>query len=357
MKNISIIFSGGLAAFALFTFNVCAEGTNDAAQAWLALTNFSLPQPPLSWQTNAPSQEDLAKFDDERAAQAASLADRAADFYARFPADANVARARVTEIEALQMAVHFGATNRLADLDVRERAVIQNTNAPEELRYELRLDETGRELKSAAAAGADMGLAMEKAGRELVVEFPGGPEGYQILLEAAQSGDLATMRELGEFMAGSGGPAELTEIGKGLLRRADAVGKPLAIAFTAADGRAVNLTTLSNKVVLVDFWATWCPACVEQMPKIKQLYEKFRTNGFEVVGINFDDDTNAAQAFVKQQGLPWPQFFGGRSGNKFAREYATDSLPLEWLVDRNGTVRDIHAQQFLEEKLMKLISE
>jgi thiol-disulfide isomerase/thioredoxin len=346
-----------LATFALFALNVRAEGTNDGAQAWRTLTNFSLPQPPMSWQTNAPSQKDLAKFDDERAAQSAELADRAGDFYTRFPADANVARARVTEIEALQMAVHFGATNRLDDLAARERVVIQNTNAPEELRYELRLDETGRELKSAAAAGADMGLAMEKAGRELVVEFPGGPEGYQILLEAAQSGDLATMREIGEFMAGSGGPAELTEIGKGLLRRADAVGKPLAIAFTAADGRAVNLATLTNKVVLVDFWATWCPGCVEEMPKIKQLYDKFHPNGFEIVGINFDDDTNAAQAFVKQQDLPWPQFFGGRGGNRFAREYATDSLPLEWLVDRNGTVRDIHAQQFLEAKLVKLISE
>ncbi len=342
---------------ALFASNVRADGTNDAAQAWRVLTNFSLPQPPLSWQTNAPSQVDLAKFDDERAAQSGALADNAEDFYTRFPGDANAARARVTEIEALQMAVHFGATNRLDDLAARERALIQNTNAPEELRYELRLDEIGRELKSAAAAGADMGAAMEKAGRELVAEFPGGPNGYQILLDLAQDGDLATMRELGEFMADSGGPAELTDIGKGLLRRADAVGKPLAIAFTASDGRKVDLTTLSNKVVLVDFWAAWCPVCVGELPEVKQLYDQYHTNGFEVVGVNFDDDTNSAQKMIRQQGLAWPQFFGGRDHNKFGREYAAYSLPQEWLVDRNGIVRDIHARQSLGAKLMKLLAE
>jgi thiol-disulfide isomerase/thioredoxin len=164
------------------------------------------------------------------------------------------------------------------------------------------------------------------------------------------------MRELGEFMADSGGPPELTEIGKGLLRRADAVGRPLAIAFTASDSRAVSLATLSNKVVLVDFWATWCPYCVQSMPELKQLYAQYHTNGFEIVGINFDDDTNAAQKFIKEQNLAWPQFFGGRD-NKFGRDYAVNALPSAWLVDRNGAVRDIHAQQYLEAKLKKLLSE
>ncbi|HEY1718132.1 MAG TPA: TlpA disulfide reductase family protein [Verrucomicrobiae bacterium] len=357
MKLRNLFLAAIVAVFFSLAIDGRADAANDATQSWQALTNFSPAQPPMEWQTNAPTQEQLAKFDDERAAQSAALADGAKDFYTRFPADANVARARVTEIQALQMAVHFGATNRLADLDARERALTQNTNAPEELRYELRLDEIGREMKSASAAGADMSAEMEKAGRELVAEFPGGPEGYQILLDVAQDGDLATMREVGEFMADSGGPADLTDIGKGLLRRADAVGKPLAIAFTAADGRAVNLTTLSNKVVLVDFWATWCPYCVQSVPELKRLYAQYHTNGFEIVGIDFDDDTNAAQKFIKEQNLAWPQFFGGRNGNKFGREYSIYALPSAWLVDRNGAVRDIHAQQYLEAKLKKLLSE
>ena len=208
----------------------------------------------------------------------------------------------MTEIQALKLATHFGATNRLADLDAREQSVLGDTNAPEELRYELRVDRLGRELQARAAAGADMKAELEKAGRALVKEFPGGPEGYDILMDLAMDADLLKTHEFGELMANSGGPPELTDLGKGLLRRLDAVGKPLPIEFKAVDGRAVNLTTLSNKVVLVDFWATWCPGCVALSPEIKKLYDQFHTNGFDVVGINFDDDTNQAQRFISRRG-------------------------------------------------------
>jgi thiol-disulfide isomerase/thioredoxin len=149
----------------------------------------------------------------------------------------------------------------------------------------------------------------------------------------------------------------LTDLGRGLLRRLDALGKPLAIQFTAADGRAVNLATLSNQVVLVDFWATWCPPCVAGVPELKRLYTQFHTNGFEVVGINFDDDTNAVRRFIKEQGLVWPQYFGGRDHNRFGREYSVNTLPSVWLVDRTGNVRDLHGTENLRAKVEKLMSE
>jgi thiol-disulfide isomerase/thioredoxin len=335
-----------------------ADVTNSPAQAWSALTNFSLPTMPMEWQTNPPTEAQLAKFDDQEAAQAGALADLSRDFYTRFSSDANVQRARVTEIEALKLATHFGATNRLADLDARERSVLADTNAPEDLRYELRMDVLGRELDALAVKGADMKAELEKAGRALVKEFPNGPEGYEILLDLAENADLLKMHELGELMANSGGPAELTDLGKGLLRQIDAVGKPLAIEFKAADGRAVNLTTLSNKVVLVDFWATWCPGCVQLSPQVKKLYDQLHEKGFDAVGINFDDDTNQVQRFISKEGLPWPQYLGGRgSENKFGREYSINSIPAVWLVDRKGIVRDIHGTTDLEAKVAKLMAE
>ena len=88
-----------------------------------------------------------------------------AGFFTRFSGDTNAPQARVVEIQALKMATHFGATNRLADLDARERVMLGDTNAPEELRYEVRLDLLGRELQARAAAGADMKAELEKAGR------------------------------------------------------------------------------------------------------------------------------------------------------------------------------------------------
>jgi thiol-disulfide isomerase/thioredoxin len=346
-------------AFALFAPSVRADGTNlAAAQAWSALTNFSMPTPPMEWQTNPPTEAELAKFDDQQAAQAGVLADRARDFYARFSSDTNAPMARVVEIQALKMATHYGATNRLANLDAREQAVLDDTNAPEEFRYEVRLDLLGRELQARAAAGADMKVELEKAGRALVKQFPSGPEGYEILMDLSMDADLLKTHEFGELMANSGGPAELTDLGKGLLRRLDAVGKPLPIEFKAADGRAVNLTTLSNKVVLVDFWATWCPGCVALSPEVKKLYDQFHTNGFDVVGINFDDDTNQVQRFINQEGLAWPQYFGGRGPeNKFARDYSIDAIPVVWLADRKGILRDIHGTTDLEAKVAKLMAE
>jgi thiol-disulfide isomerase/thioredoxin len=358
MKNIFKILSGCLAALALSAPNARADGTNlTAAQAWEALTNFSLPKPPMEWQTNPPNEEQLAKFDDQQAAQAGALADQSRDFYTRFSSDTNAPRARVTEIQALKLATHFGATNRLADLDAREQAVYADTNAPEELRYELRLDLLGRELQ-ANAAGADMNAELEKAGRALVKEFPNGREGYDILMDLALNADLLKTHEFGELMANSGGPPELTDLGKGLLRRLDTVGRPLSIEFNAVDGRAVNLTTLSNEVVLVDFWATWCPGCVALSPEIKKLYDRLHTNGFDVVGINFDDDTNQAQRFISEEGLPWPQYFGGRGpDNRFGREFSINAIPVAWLVDRKGIVRDIHGTTDLEAKVAKLMAE
>lgn len=357
MKAIFEILPGCLLALALFAPIARADGTNlTSEQAWLALTNFSLPTPPMAWATNPPTEADLAKFDDEQAAQAGVLADRARDFYTRFSSDVKVSRARVTELQALQLAVHYGATNRVADLDAREEVLVADTNAPEELRYQLRLDQIGRELQAASATGAGANAAMEKAGRELVKEFPSGPTGYDMLQGVAENSDLLKMRELGKLMADSGGPPELTEIGKGLLRRLDAVGKPLAFEFTAMDGRLVNSTTLSNQVVLVDFWGTWCPLCVQEMPDLKKLYAQYHTNGFEIVGINFDDDTNTVQRFVQQQEIPWPQYFGGRTNNKYARQYSLNYFPYVWLADRKGILQDIHSRVDLEAKVAKLMA-
>ena len=334
-----------------------ARSAPAAAQAWQAVTNWSLLPPPMAWQTHPPTREQLDQFDDQQAALVGEAADRAREFYLHFPGDPNALPARTAELQTLQQAVHLGATNRLADLDRREQELLNDRTAPEQLRYELRLDVIGRELKARTAAGADPKTVMEKAGRGLVREFPNAPAGYEILLEVARTSDTAAARTLAELMANSGGPDPLTSQGKGLLRRLDAVGQPLAFQFAAGDGRPVNLTTLSNRVVLVDFWATWCPGCVALTPEVKELYRQFRTNGFEVVGINFDDDTNAAQKFIAEQGLAWPQYFGGRDRNPIGREYAIDALPSVWLVDRKGVVRDIHGTENLAAKMAKLMAE
>ncbi|MDE3100491.1 MAG: TlpA family protein disulfide reductase [Verrucomicrobiota bacterium] len=357
-KHVSIgkCAAAGLASALMFpAFSAFAAGTTAAAaQAWQGLIHFSLSPPPESWQSNMPTDAQLAAFDQERAAESAALADRAADFYKKFPADTNAASARILEIQALQASVHLGDTNRLGELMSREELLIHNANEPREVRYEVAVDLAGRRMKMQAAAGANVTAALEKAGRALLKEFPDGPSGYELLSDAAEESDLAKMRELGGLMASSGGPAGLTDIGRGLLRRVAVVGKRLPIHFMASNGSSVNLTTLSNQVVLVDFWATWCPHCVQAAPEIKKLYDEYHGRGFQVIGINFDDDTNQALRFIRERDLPWPEYLGGQT-NEYGADYGVDLLPEGWLVDRRGIVQDIHATVNMKAKVEKLL--
>ena len=136
------------------------------------------------------------------------------------------------------------------------------------------------------------------------------------------------------------------------------IGKPLAIKFTAVDGRPVDLEKLRGKVVLIDFWATWCGPCVQEVPHVKATYEKLHDKGFEIVGVSFDEKKPALQNFVSAQKIAWPQYFDGKGwDNRFGTRFGIESIPTMWLVDKKGLLRDVDARDGLEAKAVKLLSE
>jgi thiol-disulfide isomerase/thioredoxin len=138
----------------------------------------------------------------------------------------------------------------------------------------------------------------------------------------------------------------------------DRVGKPLAIRFTAVDGRPVDLEKLRGKVVLVDFWATWCVPCVREVPRVKAVYEKLHGKGFEIVGISFDEKKGALQSFVEKEKITWPQYFDGKGwGNQFGAQFGIESIPTMWLLDKKGLLRHVDARHDLEAKVQKLLAE
>jgi len=117
--------------------------------------------------------------------------------------------------------------------------------------------------------------------------------------------------------------------------------KPLDLKFTSVDGKTVDLSKMRGKVVLVDFWATWCPPCVAIAPDIVALYKKYHSQGLEVVGISMDTDKKAMLDFVKEEGAPWPQYFeNSDQDNVIAVKYGVDSFPTVWLVNKKGYVAD-----------------
>lgn len=105
------------------------------------------------------------------------------------------------------------------------------------------------------------------------------------------------------------------------------------------DGKPLSTAGCKGKVVLIDFWATWCPPCLVDLPQLSNAYEKHHDQGFEIIGISLDDDLPKLRSFLKDKNVPWRQFFDGLHWkNKLAVKYGVDSTPTTYLLDRQGRI-------------------
>ena len=132
--------------------------------------------------------------------------------------------------------------------------------------------------------------------------------------------------------------------------------EPVGIHFTAVDGHPVDLAKMKGKVVLLDFWATWCPPCRGEVPHVVEAYNKFHDKGFEVIGISLDQDKAALLEFTKKNGMVWPQYFDGKGwDNLIAKKNGIQSIPAMWLVDKEGKLVSTDARADLAEQVEKLL--
>jgi thiol-disulfide isomerase/thioredoxin len=104
-------------------------------------------------------------------------------------------------------------------------------------------------------------------------------------------------------------------------------------------GKPLSVANYKGKIVLVDFWATWCGPCVGELPNVLKTYEKYHSKGFEIIGISLDDSKDALDKFIKDKGMSWVQFFDGKGwGNKLAAQYGVNSIPATYLLDGQGKI-------------------
>ncbi len=160
----------------------------------------------------------------------------------------------------------------------------------------------------------------------------------------AEYGDMREkyFAEFGNLFAKSS-DRELVAYGKKLAKppasggSSDLVGKPLELAGSTADGMQFDWTAYRGKVVLVDFWATWCGPCRREMPHVKALFEKHNATGFEVVGVSLDKDLGALSAYIKENAIPWENL-AGEETQELASKYGVRGIPTMMLVDREGKI-------------------
>lgn len=104
-------------------------------------------------------------------------------------------------------------------------------------------------------------------------------------------------------------------------------------------GKPLSIARFKGKVVLVDFWATWCGPCIGELPNVLKAYEKYHGKGFEIVGISLDSDRAKLDKFITDRKMIWPQYFDGQGWQtKLAGVYGVNSIPATYLLDGEGKI-------------------
>jgi len=152
-------------------------------------------------------------------------------------------------------------------------------------------------------------------------------------------------------------------IGALLLRQPEPVSEPVQLRFTALDGRIVDMQDLRGRVVLLEFWATWCSTCMKELPRLKALHDKYRGRGLQIVGVSLDEpaDQEKLAALLARENIRWPQYFPGDGHyrtSELAQRFGVQGIPAAFLLDKQGRVvdRNVHVAR-LEHTMRRLLSQ
>lgn len=138
-------------------------------------------------------------------------------------------------------------------------------------------------------------------------------------------------------------------------QQAPAVGMQASeINLTDAKGKSISLASLKGKVVLVDFWASWCIPCRKKVPSLKKIYSKYKAKGFEIYGVSLDNYSEEWVTAIKEDKTTWPHVLDATG--ETATSWNVNYIPSTFLLDKTGKIIVINAsEEELEKQLQQLL--
>ncbi|MGA9584135.1 MAG: redoxin domain-containing protein [Terracidiphilus sp.] len=171
--------------------------------------------------------------------------------------------------------------------------------------------------------------------------------------------DDAARAEFASFLATDTVTPNVHERAQRYIDRVDLARARMAPPFsvTTLDGQHVSLDSLAGKVVLIDFWATWCGPCREALPHIRDIAHRFQEEPLVVISISLDKDEDKWREFIAKNQMTWPQYRDGSFNGAIARSFGVTAIPATFTIDADGVLEDQHVGDAnIEGKLKKLVA-
>ena len=285
------------------------------------------------------------------------------------PADPLYAKAATLKLESLMRLAQFGDEQAAGEM-TKFAATLATSPVPSLAMEGKRLQIVGEAQKMFAEEKFDAAPALVAQAAELMKAAPGDQKTAMLVMQLAGALEqipdgeeiaASALQTFGPILESSPDP-KIKELGAsfaGKLRLLTLPGKPMEISGALLDGTPFNQKSLAGKVVLVDFWATWCGPCVAEIPNMLEQYEKYHAKGFEVVGISLDEDKEKVDAFIAEHKIPWPIIYAGKGWqDPTAQFYGISGIPQLILIGRDGNVITLNARgKKLGERLAELLKD